>query len=159
MSYVDDSIIIVQSSTWGKNLTKPKSAYKVVFELMESLGLILEHTKSEVFHFSRLSGDLNPPVDLGFAPFMDNTSLTPNTFWRYLGFFFDRVLFFWEHTKQYTNKALKSVMAMLRLGNSVHGLTPKHQRLLYYACVLLITTYGMCLWNYKGFHNKGPSNC
>ena len=94
MSYVDDGMIIMQSSMWGENLSKLKSAYKVVFELTESLGLILEHIKSEVFHFSRQSGDLNSLVDLGFTPFTGNTPLKPNIFWRYLGFFFDRVFSF-----------------------------------------------------------------
>ena len=141
MSYVDDGTIIVQSPTWGENLTKLKAAYKVVFELTESLGLVLEHDKLEVFHFSRKSGDFNPPVDLGFAPFTGETPLKPNTFWRYLGFVFDRSLLFREHTKRYTNKALTSVKAMLRLGNSIRGLSPKHKRLLYRTCVIPVATY------------------
>ena len=65
MSYVDDSTIIVQSKTWDANLTKLRSTYSVVFELTQALSLVLEHDKSEVFHFSRKSGDANPPVDLG----------------------------------------------------------------------------------------------
>ena len=56
MSYVDDSTIIVQSKTWGTNLTKLWLVYKVVFELTQSLGLVLQHSKSEVFHFSRHMG-------------------------------------------------------------------------------------------------------
>ena len=89
MSYVDDGTIIVQSKTWDANLTKLRSAYSVVFELTQSLGLVLEHDKSEVFHFSRKNGDANPPVDLGYAPFTGDSPLRPNTYWRYLGFFFD----------------------------------------------------------------------
>ena len=89
MSYVDDGTIIVQSKTWDANLTKLRSAYSVVFELTQALGLVLEHDKSEVFHFSRKSGDANPLVDLGYAPFTGDTPLRPNTYWRYLGFFFD----------------------------------------------------------------------
>jgi hypothetical protein len=52
ISYVDDGTIIVQSDTWDKNLVKLKSAYKIVFELTQSMGLVLEHNKSEGFHFS-----------------------------------------------------------------------------------------------------------
>jgi hypothetical protein len=52
ISYVNDGTIIVQSDMWGKNLVKLKSAYKIVFELTQSTGLVLEHNKSEGFHFS-----------------------------------------------------------------------------------------------------------
>jgi hypothetical protein len=45
ISYVNDSTIIVQSDTWDKNLVKLKSAYKIVFELTQSMGFVLEHNK------------------------------------------------------------------------------------------------------------------
>jgi hypothetical protein len=45
---------------------------------------------------------------------------------------------------------------MLALGNSVHGLQPKHKQMLYHACVLPIATYGSRLWLYKGAAMKGP---
>ena len=70
-----------------------------MFELTQALGLVLEHDKSEVFHFSRKSGDANPPVDLGYALFTGDSPLHLNTYWRYLGFFFDRSLSFKEHSK------------------------------------------------------------
>ena len=76
MFYINDGTIIVQSKIWGANLTKLRSAYSVVFELIQSLGLVLEHDKSEVFHFSRKSGDANPPVDLSYAPFTGRTLST-----------------------------------------------------------------------------------
>jgi hypothetical protein len=68
ISYVDDGTIIVQSDMWGKNLVKVKSAYKIVFELTQSMGLVLEHNKSEGFHFSQKHSDSNPDIDLGYAP-------------------------------------------------------------------------------------------
>jgi hypothetical protein len=39
ISYVNNGTIIVQSDTWDKDLVKLKSAYKVVFELTQSMGL------------------------------------------------------------------------------------------------------------------------
>jgi hypothetical protein len=127
ISYVDDSTITVQSDTWDKNLIKLKSAYKIVFELTQSMGLVLEHNKSEGFHFSQKHGDSNPDINLGYAPYTGTTPLHPGTTWRYLGFFFDCALTFQEHVKRYTNKALTTVRAMLALGNSVRGLRPKHK--------------------------------
>jgi hypothetical protein len=127
ISYVDDGIIIVQSDTWDKNIVKLKSAYKIVFDLTQSMGLVLEHSGSEGFHFSWKHSDSNPDIDLGYAPYTGATPLHPGTTWRYLGFFFDRALTFREHVKHYTNKALTTVRAMLTLGNSVRGLRPKHK--------------------------------
>ena len=93
------------------------------FELTQAL----EHDKSEVFHFSRKNGDANPPVDLGYALFTGDTPLRPNAYWRYLGFFFDRSLTFQEHLRRYSTKALTTVKAMVSLGNSVRGLSPKNK--------------------------------
>ena len=92
-------MIIVQSKTWEENLVKLKSAYVTVFQLMAAFGLVLEHKKSEAFHFSRKHEDLNPPVDLGYAPYTGNTPLIPSKVWRYLGIFFDQKLLFKEHLK------------------------------------------------------------
>jgi hypothetical protein len=63
--------------------------------------------------------DGNPDIDLGYAPYTGATPLHPGTTWRYLGFFFDRALTFWEH--------VTVVRAMLALDNSVCGLQPKHK--------------------------------
>jgi hypothetical protein len=69
ISYVNNGTIIVQSDTWDKNLVKLKLAYKIMFELTQSMGLVLEHNKSEGFHFSWKHGDSNPDIDLGYAPY------------------------------------------------------------------------------------------
>jgi len=78
ISYVDDGTIIVQSKTWEENLKKLKNSYAVVFQLTSTLGLILEHDKSEAFHFSRKHSDDDPLVDLGYAPHTGSTPLKPN---------------------------------------------------------------------------------
>jgi hypothetical protein len=155
ISFVDDGTIIVQSKTWDENLLKLKKAYNVVFELTNALGLVLEHDKSEAFHFSRKHGDLNPPVDLGYAPYTGKTPLVPSKIWRYLGFFFDRKLLFKEHAMRYARKAFSATGAMLSLGNSVRGLKPKHKRLLYRSCILPIALYGIRLWHFRGAKYKG----
>ena len=53
---------------------------------MVSFGLVIEHNKSEIFHFSRVYNDSNPELDLSAisAPI-----LKPKTYWQYLGFYFD----------------------------------------------------------------------
>jgi hypothetical protein len=91
------------------------------------MGLVLEHNKSEGFHFSQKHGGSNPDIDLGYAPYTGATPLYPGTTWRYLGFFFDCALTLREHIKHYMNKALTTVRAMLAPSNSVCGLRPKHK--------------------------------
>jgi hypothetical protein len=154
LEYVNGTII-VQSDTWDKNLFKLKSAYKIVFELTQSMGLVLEHNKLEGFHFSQKHGDSNPDIDLGYAPYTGATPLHPGTTWWYLGFFFNCALTFREHVKRYMNKALTVVRAMLALGNSVRGLWPKHKQMLYCTCVLPIAMYGSRLSLYEGAAMKG----
>ena len=136
-------------------MTKLWSAYSVVFELIQFLRLVLEHDKSEVFHFSRKSGDANPLVDLSYVPFTRDMPLCPSAYWGYLGFFFNQALSFQEHSKCYSTKALTMVKAMVFLGNSVHGLSPKNKWLLYCTCILLIATYSVKLWYYEGSWFKG----
>ena len=149
ISYIENGTIIVQSKTWEENLKKLKSSYAVMFQLMFALGLILEYDKSEAFHFSRKNGDDDPPVNLGYTPYTGDTPLKPNKIWRYLDFFFDCKLLFKEHATRYARKAFSTTGAMLALGNSVHGLKPKHKHLLYRLCIMLIALYGICLWNYE----------
>ncbi|KXN91866.1 hypothetical protein AN958_11546 [Leucoagaricus sp. SymC.cos] len=77
---------------------------------------------------------------------MGDSPLRPKTFWRYLGFYFDWQLTFWEHVRYYSTKAISTVRAMGMLGNSLRGLTPKQKRLLYRSCVVPIATYSFRLW-------------
>ena len=90
------------------------------------------------------------------APFTGDSPLRLNTYWRYLGFFFDQSLSFQEHSKRYSTKALTTVKAIVSLGNSVRGLSPKNKRLLYRVCILPVATYGAKLWYFEGSRFKGP---
>jgi hypothetical protein len=155
MSYVDDGTIIAQSRKVEDNLPLLTEAYGWLFRAFESLGLVLEHDKSEVFHFSRARSFEGPAIDLGYAPYTGHTPLRPKLTWRYLGFFFDRKLQFKEHARFYTTRAFTQVNAMGMLGNSVRGLLPPQKRLLYRSCVIPVMTYGLRLWYFKGARVKG----
>ncbi|KAJ2923473.1 hypothetical protein H1R20_g13621, partial [Candolleomyces eurysporus] len=155
ISYVDDGDIIVQSSEIDTNCVMLRHAYSIVFELFTKTGLALEHDKTELFHFTRARTGFDRPLDLGYAPYTGDNPLRPKTYWRYLGFYFDRKLTFQEHVRYYTTKALTTVMAMRMLGNSTRGLSPRNKRILYRACVVPIATYGHRLWYFEGAKNKG----
>ena len=59
-------------------------------KLLDKFSLIVEYSKTEVFHFNRLHGFFNPPpLDLSF---IGGSVLTPKNLWKYLGFIFDRKL-------------------------------------------------------------------
>ncbi|TFK83724.1 hypothetical protein K466DRAFT_473709, partial [Polyporus arcularius HHB13444] len=62
--------------------------------------------------------------------------------WRYLGIFYDPALTFTAHIKHYAQSALNTVRAMLSLGNSERGLSPRQKRQLYISCVVPLMTYG-----------------
>jgi len=101
--YVDDGLLVSQGRTYNKTLPELTSSYSIVSDLMASFGLVMEHDKSEIFYFSRARNDSNPKLDLSAisAPI-----LRPKTYWRYLGFYFDRQLSFKEHVQFYSTKAL-----------------------------------------------------
>src|ERR1700750_327853 len=72
MSYVNDGTLIAQSKHYEDSVRRLAEAYGIIFRLFEAFGLVLEHNKSEVYHFSRAHQDSNPSIDLGFVPFTGN---------------------------------------------------------------------------------------
>ena len=64
LSFVDDGFLISQGKTYNTILPELYSSYRVVTDLMVSFGLVMEHDKSEIFHFSRAHNNLNPELDL-----------------------------------------------------------------------------------------------
>jgi hypothetical protein len=124
LSYVDDGTLIVQAKDWGSNLDCLQEAYGIVFNLFNCFGLVLEHNKSELFHFTHKCGDTNPPLPLGWGPFTEETLLKPKEHWRYLGFFFDWHLLFHEHMHFYATKAISTVRTIGMLGNLFRRLSP-----------------------------------
>jgi len=118
---------------------------------MVIFSLVMKHDKSEIFHFSRAYNVSNLELDLLAigAP-----TLKPKTYWRYLGFYFDRCLSFKEHVQYYSTKALSIVKAMGMLGNSTKSLLSFQKRLLYRSYVVPIVTYGFRLWFFAGAPTK-----
>ena len=60
--------------------------------LLEQYGLVIEHEKSEISHFSRSNSIFNLPF-LDLSP-LGGPILHPQDIWKYLGFIFNRKLFF-----------------------------------------------------------------
>ena len=117
---------------------------------MSKFDLQVEHSKTEVFHFSRSHSAFKPPP-LDLSP-IGSPLLVPKVTWKYLGFIFDRKLHFHNHINYYTNKAISTVKCMKILGNSTRGLNPHQKHLLYRSCALPIVLYDFQLW----FYSKAP---
>jgi hypothetical protein len=63
-----------------------------MFNTLRDFGLSMEHSKTELFHFSRERGGHSPSISFPVGPYMGGDALRPKVVWRYLGFFFDRTL-------------------------------------------------------------------
>jgi len=145
LSYVDNGTILMQSPHLVQNIPKLIAAYGVIYHLLTALGLVLEHDKSEVYHFSQSWGESHLPIDLGFAPYMGNMPLGPKLYWQYLGFYFDHTLSFREHIRYYAIKAMMTIRALGMLGNSSRGVLVMNKCLLYRIYIVPVVTYGLCL--------------
>ena len=125
LSFVDDSFLIIQSKSFQTSNTRLFSSYNVAFNLLSKFGLLVEYSKTEVFHFSRLQKIFSlSPLDL--SP-LGGPILYPKDLWRYLGFIFDKKLLFHQYIIFYTNKAISIVKCMKILDNSTKGLNSQQK--------------------------------
>ena len=87
ISFVDDGLIISQNKSIVTSNSQLFCSYNVLSKLLDSFGLIVEHSKTDIFHFNRSHGIFNPlPLDLSA---IGGPVLRPKNSWKYLGFIFD----------------------------------------------------------------------
>jgi len=92
LSFVDNGLLISQSKSLNLSNTYLFSSYNVASKLLSKFSLLVEHLKTEVFHFSRSHSNFNLPLlDLSS---IGGLSLVPKDTWQYLSFIFDRKLSF-----------------------------------------------------------------
>ena len=85
--FVDDELIITQNKSLNTSNSHLFCSYNVLSKLLDSFGLVIEHMKTEIFHFNRSHEIFNPPP-LNLTPIRDPI-LCPKNTWKYLGFIFD----------------------------------------------------------------------
>ena len=61
LSFVDDGLFIVQNKSFYISNSHLFCSYNILSKLLDSFGLVIEHSKTEIFHFSRSQGVFNPP--------------------------------------------------------------------------------------------------
>ena len=150
ISFVDDGLFVSQSKSILHLNTNLFCSYNVILSILLKYGLIIEHGKTDVFHFTRSHGTYNPPP-LDLTPIGGPSLLSKET-WRYLDFIFDWKLIFRSHLDFYSNKAISTIKCMKLLGNSARGINPFQKRRLYRCCTLPIALYRFQLW----YYNKAP---
>ena len=117
LSFVGDGLIITQNKSFDISNSHLYCSYNVLSKLINSFGLIIKHSKTEIFHFSRSQGLFNPPP-LDLSP-LGGPILRPKDSWKYLGFIFNRKLSFHKHIDFYVIKVMSTVKCMKLLGNSL----------------------------------------
>ena len=53
LSFVDDGLIIAQNKSFDISNSQLFCSYNVLTKLLDSFGLVIEHSKTEIFHFSQ----------------------------------------------------------------------------------------------------------
>jgi len=61
LSFVDDDLFIVQNKSFDISNSHLFCSYNILSKLLDSFGLVIEHSKTETFNFSRSQGIFNPP--------------------------------------------------------------------------------------------------
>jgi len=147
LSFMDDSLLISQEKSYSLSSFFLLCSYNIISKTLINAGLVMEHSKTELFHFTRARHPPNPSIDLSSV---GGPVISPKPIWRYLGFYFNCRLNFNYHTHFYVTKCLSTLSAMKMLGNSSRGFLPIQRRLLYRTCILSIALYRFQLWFFKG---------
>jgi len=61
LSFVDDGLFIAQNKFLTVSNSNLFCGYHIMTSLFKNFGLVIEHSKTEVFYFSRLHSTFNPP--------------------------------------------------------------------------------------------------
>ena len=61
ISFIDDGLFISQSNSFDISNSHLFCSYNILTNLLKKFGLVVEHSKTEVFHFNRSYGAFNPP--------------------------------------------------------------------------------------------------
>ena len=107
ISFVDNGLFISQNKSILHSNANLFCCYNIILSLLTKYGLVIEHRKTDIFHFSRSHGSFNPPP-LDLSP-LGGLVLLSKDIWKYLGFIFDCKLNFRNHINFYTNKAQSNV--------------------------------------------------
>ena len=132
ISFVDNGLFISQNKSISYLNANLFCSYNVILSLLLKYSLIVEHGKTDIFHFSRSHGAFDPPP-FDISP-IGGLLLLSKEIWKYLGFIFDCKLIFRNYIDFYCNKVISTTKYMKLLSNSSRGINPLQKRRLYRCC-------------------------
>ena len=144
---MDNGLLISQEKSYSLSSSFLLCSYNIMSKILINAGLVMKHSKTKLFHFTRAHHLPNPSIDLSLV---GGPIISPEPIWQYLGFYFDHRLNFNYHIHFYVTKCLFTLSTMKILGNSLRDLLSIQKRLLYRTCILPIILYGFQLWFFKG---------
>jgi len=84
--FVDNRLLISQEKSYSLSNSFLLCSYNIISKILIDASLVMEHNKTEVFHFMRARYPPNPSINLTS---IGGPIINPKPIWRYLGFFFD----------------------------------------------------------------------
>ena len=111
LSFVDDSLLISQEKSYALSFFFLLCSYNIMSKILFDTSLIIEHSKTELFHFTRACHPPNPSIDLTSV---GDLVISPKLIWQY---FFDCKLNFYYYMHFYATKCLFTLNAIKMLGN------------------------------------------
>ena len=120
ISFVDDGLFVSQNKSILHSNANLFYSYNVILSILLKYGFIIEHGKTNVFHFTRSHGTFNPPP-LNLTP-ISGPSHLPKEIGKYLDFIFNHKLTFKNHINFYSNKVISTIKYMKLLGNSTRDI-------------------------------------
>jgi hypothetical protein len=142
---MDDRALAAFSPTLMANVRTIEQNFKLVVLRLHNVGMPVDKGKCNAMHFTRKRG----LGSLAFRPKMPNREklhITAQKNMRWLGFFFDRQLFWTQHVDIMCNRAMSKVHGLKILGNSVKGMHLDNHRQLFNTIIIPVLTYSVPLW-------------
>ena len=143
ISFVNNGLFISQNKSISHSNANLFCSYNIISFLLTKCSLVVEHGKTDIFHFSKSHKAFNSfSLDLST---LKDPILLPKKTWRYLDFIFDQKLTLRDHIDFYANKVISTVKCMKLLGNSSRDINLLQKRRLYRYCALSIALYSFSL--------------
>lgn len=141
ISYIDDIVMIAQSTSFKKNIQILEREATELFKQAKVNAIQFDLSKTELMHFSKEKDAKRKTLHLP-----NGAEISPKESIRWLGIWFDPCLTFKTHITLRTAQATQAFYRMCRLANVERGLSPKALRQIYRACVVSVSDYGSVIW-------------
>jgi len=78
LSFVDDGLLISQKKSYSLSNSFLLCSYNIISKILIDAGLVMEHNKTELFHFTRARYPPNPSINLSSV---GDSVISPKPIW------------------------------------------------------------------------------